>query len=291
MNAPTNLQNLDPKPRRAAAFTLTDLLVVVGVLGLLILLAVPALGNARANSRQLSCLNNLRQLGIASSLYVVEYRRYPGCLWPAAQGFYYVWPERLFGFTSRDRKVFSCPGANPRSAWDPSLNTTLGMVAPYDTSHGVKSGMFDPWAVSSTSRFSYGYNDWGLGPVLSGKAYGLGGDVNSEAYYVWESDVVAPSQLIMIADTPAPQSGWNWSANLDVTSDAPPHSERPSNRHQYRTDIVFADGHTESPKRSDVINPTPNHPWRSRWNNDNKPHNELSWIVTPAYNDPLEPSY
>jgi prepilin-type processing-associated H-X9-DG protein len=63
--------------------------------------------------------------------------------------------------------------------------------------------------------------------------------------------------------------------------------QEPSNRHNYKTDIAFCDGHTEKVMRNDkapgnpnpvnLIDPTPNNPWRSRWNNDNQPHDELTW--------------
>ena len=49
------------------------------------------------------------------------------------------------------------------------------------------------------------------------------------------------------------------------------HDQCPSNRHHYRTDLLFADGHVDSPKRNDAINPNDNI-WRARWNNDNDPH-------------------
>ena len=34
--------------------------------------------------------------------------------------------------------------------------------------------------------------------------------------------------------------------------------------------------------RKAVIDPVQNNPWRSRWNNDNKPHNEVTWTVNWA---------
>jgi hypothetical protein len=37
---------------------------------------------------------------------------------------------------------------------------------------------------------------------------------------------------------------------------------------------VFCDGHVESPRRNDVIDPTQNL-WRMRWNNDDNPHTEI----------------
>jgi hypothetical protein len=184
-----------------------------------------------------------------------------------------------------NRNAFLCPSASQDAAYDRGLNPTLAsMIDP-------STGVLTTNAVLNTSRFSYGYNDWGLGPVLNPSvgSLGVGGDVNDLRYSVKEARVKAPSQLIAIGDVPAVKVGMNFNANMDVTSDIPPHSERPSNRHNYRTGLLFTDGHAEGPKRNDVINPASNWHWRNRWSNDNQPHNELTWNVTPAYNNYLDP--
>jgi prepilin-type processing-associated H-X9-DG protein len=176
---------------------------------------------------------------------------------------------RLLSLMGNNRNAFSCPAALQKSAWDTNFNNTIGPVIGED-------GKIYPFGVKETSLFSLGYNDWGLS---QGLALGMGGDVGSKI--IKDSSVRRPSQMIAIGEVRTDATvdlGANVDPTVSLSQNASQHNQCPSNRHNYRTDITFADGHVESPKRNDVIDPA-NPTWRASWNNDNDPHTEVSWTV------------
>lgn len=94
---------------RSNAFTLVELLVVIGIIALLIAMIMPALAVARDSAKRVQCLSNLRQMVIAANAYAVTYRgSYPIAYYTASEGttiYNYSWDMTIISSPAQPTQI------------------------------------------------------------------------------------------------------------------------------------------------------------------------------------------
>jgi prepilin-type processing-associated H-X9-DG protein/prepilin-type N-terminal cleavage/methylation domain-containing protein len=245
--------------RTEAAFTLVELLVVMAVIACLASLVLPTLGNAKRQACAAQCKSNLRQLGIALSLYTDKNNCYPLA---TSDGLFGAWEPALREFVPDSE--FYCPlQQKPTTQFVNIFRLTGAPIAPH-----------------------YGYN--ALGAVWRGSPPynpGLGGDFNFAAASRQPTSanrVVTPAQMITMGDSATfidaiigTQSQTNIPNQIYIVF---PYIVEPlgylgvANWHDGGANMAFADAHVQFNPQPFWIAATDQS--RRLWNSDNQPHPE-----------------
>jgi prepilin-type N-terminal cleavage/methylation domain-containing protein/prepilin-type processing-associated H-X9-DG protein len=244
-------------------FTLIELMVVIVIIAILAALLMPAISRAKAKAQQIRCVGNLRQLGIGLQNFVADNHAYPSYIGPTNSDNPGFWISQLasggFGNSKPvtnliDDGVWLCPSAPP-------------FMAPPNTD----------------ARFcSYGYNVFGVAPLGNHtNELGLHGSFVPGATFiprhpgfapVKESEVTAPADMMAIGDSIVGGVRFD-RLDLDEVSEHRYRRAAPA-RHQGRVNVVFCDGHVESPTLGFAFTNSTDAAL-IRWNRDHQPHREF----------------
>lgn len=164
------------------AFTLIELLVVIGIISILSAILFPVFAQAKATAKQIVCLSNMRQLGLAITLYMGDYDDVycPAALIDNAPGFA---PQQMWiGYDSNNAPL---AGGFYGLITQPSTSPFRpGAIDPYMKDNGVKRcpAMPSQWQSSYALNWfnpSTGSDYYTTNPAASGQEYGPGAKYSS----------------------------------------------------------------------------------------------------------------
>jgi len=195
--------------RRCGAFTLVELLVVIGIIAVLLAILLPALAKAREQAMRTSCLSNLRQVYMCFQMYAQENQDHVPIGYRVGRK---QWDSMIYSGTSKKFTLFG------------TLYLSGHMLAP--------EVFYCPAENDPQSMFNTTTNPWPPGPI--------GSSNQTYAGYALRPDVQLPDELETVAGVTVPKL--NDFDNKALLSDLFHTPGRVDTRHRKGINVLYADG-------------------------------------------------
>jgi prepilin-type processing-associated H-X9-DG protein/prepilin-type N-terminal cleavage/methylation domain-containing protein len=243
---PSQVFELGNSMRRqsSSGFSLIELLVVIAIVAIQAALLLPVVSAAKQRALRIQCVSNLHQQGVALSAFLQDNRGYPTWIQPTNSD-----PSERWWAQQLEHSGFGISPLPPQfwqnGVWRcPSAQTRTGNIgnSPY-----------------------YGYNVFGVLPIGNlTNNFGLGGHYTQNPLAIApikESEVAVPAEMMDIGESD--KFAFMRSESYDFY-----HMVL---RHGNRANVLFCDGHVESPTLEFLFNDTGDDAL-SRWDRDHAAH-------------------
>ena len=250
--------------RSRRAFTVIELLVVIAIIAILAAILFPVFAKAREKARTIACLSNMRQMGLATRMYLQDYdERFPQSKQTDAQPaiddadgsienpdngsvFAKILPYTGHGGDSSEdklyqQKLFACP--NDPTPFDPLCPTQYNPGGP-----GVISYLVNGY-------FVWGLIDAGVGRPTDTIIYAERRSEFSVPFVPYCDDIYHPWFFPPVNSKTPANPGLGNGNEMDPIAGA-----ISGHRHTDGSNFVFADGHSRWKRFAQTFDPTANPP-------------------------------
>jgi prepilin-type N-terminal cleavage/methylation domain-containing protein/prepilin-type processing-associated H-X9-DG protein len=241
---------------RQAAFSLPELLIVIGIIALLLAILLPVISSVRKAARDTACLANVHDLGRSYQMYLNA--NHGKSFTSGSDATSPAWFELLQPHTGDLARMILCPAATEPGNMVGSASLAWGPLRTYDT-------LAPRWTVRGTYVGSYGFNAW-LWRIPGGQTL-----VDNSQTQFFELPALHADNIPILADCIMEK------ATPQDTDTAPSNLEHPLpvsdsgvagptgqmsyfciDRHRRAVNVVFLDGHAARVPLKEL--------WKLQWN-------------------------